>query len=121
MTSNALIAFALCFGAGPALCAVLLNLPGKVWALLMLAVAVVLMATMALSYQLAGQAGQLGSLVLLWLAWVLAVAMVALALRTKINDATARRWILILALLATTLPWFGLATAQIMVGHADDF
>ena len=115
MTQSTLIAFAVCFVGGPVLCALLLRLPGTVWALLTLAVCVVLSVTTALSYRLAGAEGHLTSLVLLWLSWVLAIAMVALALRSKIDNPTFRRWTLILALLATTLPWFGLATAQLMV------
>ena len=108
MTQSTLIAFAVCFVGGPVLCALLLRLPGTVWALLTLAVCVVLSVTTALSYRLAGTEGHLTSLVLLWLSWVL-------ALRSKIDNPTFRRWTLILALLATTLPWFGLATAQLMV------
>jgi hypothetical protein len=115
MTQGTLIAFAVCFLGGPALCAALLRLPGKVWALLSLAVSVVLSVTAALSYRLAGAEGHVSSLILLWLSWVLAIAMVALALRSKIENPTIRRWVLILALLATTLPWFGFATAQMMV------
>lgn len=115
MTQSALIAFAACFIGGPLICAVLLRLPERIWALLVLAVAVVLSVTMALSYRLADVDSHATSLVLLWLAWVLAVSMVALALRSKISNRKARRWVLILALLATTLPWFGLATAQMMV------
>ena len=115
MTQTTMFAFVLCFIGGLVLCAVLLRLPGKVWALLTLAICVVLGMTAALSYRLAGADGHLASLVLLWLSWVLAIAMVALALRGKIAAPGPRRWIMILALLATTLPWFGLATAQMMM------
>ena len=71
---------------------------------------------MLLALRLQAQAGGTGlvSLGSLWLAWISAVAMVAMALRRLAPTVSVRRWLTIGALLATTLPWFGLATAQLM-------
>ncbi len=112
MQGPVLIAFALSFIGGPLLCALVLRLPHKLWALVILGAGVVVSVTLALRWQ-TEQAAQ--SVVALWLAWVLAVAMVTMALRRRIAAPKTRRLVTILALLATTLPWFGLATARIMV------
>ena len=55
------------------------------------------------------------SLGLMWLSWVLAVAMVALTLHRHAGHAAPRRGVTIAGLLATPLPWFGLATARMMM------
>lgn len=102
--------FVACFGLGPALCALLLRLPPALPALLMLAAALALAMAGALRWQ--GERA-LASLGCLWLGWVLAVAMLALALLRRAPER--RRWVTVAALLATTLPWFGLATARAMV------
>ena len=112
MTQATILAFLASFVAGPALCALLLRLPAKVWMLALLAAGVGVAGLTALRLQAAGQA--MPSLALLWFAWVLAVAMVAMALRGRMPTPRARRWLTIIALLATTLPWFGLSTAQWM-------
>lgn len=105
-----ILGFLASFIAGPLLCALLLRLPPALWALLMLAAALGLATLGALRWQ--GERAAL-SLGCLWLAWVLAVAMLALALLRRLPDR--RRWVTVSALLATTLPWFGLATARLMV------
>lgn len=114
MTQPVIIAFLVTFVAGPALCALLLRLPSRVWSLGLLAIGVTVSGLGALRLQITGAPAHV-SLLLLWLAWVLGVAMMALALRTRIRNYRARRWLSVLALLATTLPWFGLATARLMV------
>ena len=114
MTQPVIIAFLVTFVAGPSLCALLLRLPSRFWSLGMLAIGVAASSLAALRLQATGGAASL-SLLLLWLAWVLGVTMTALALRARVLNYRARRWLTVLALLATTLPWFGLATARLMV------
>lgn len=110
MTHETLAAFILSFGAGPNLFAILMRLgPGI---LAPVALVVVMAAGGALWLQIHGSL--IGSLIALWLAWVLAVALVVMALRRRIGAGRARRWVTTLGLLTTTLPWFGLATAQMM-------
>ncbi len=112
--SPALIGFLVCFAVGPLICAALLRLPARTWVLLALSVSVVICVTLALRWRLAGGDQALISLVALWLAWVLAVAMVAQAFKARLRAPRQRRWLTVAALLSTTLPWFGLATAQMM-------
>lgn len=112
MASPSLIAFALSFVAGPLICALLLRLPHGIRTLLAIGLGVVISVTLALRLQMQAATA---SLVALWLAWVLAVAMVAMALRRRIEAPRPRRWVTVIAILATTLPWFGLATARLMV------
>lgn len=111
MSSSVIIAFVMTFGAGPLLCAGLLRLPSTLRVLLGLGAVVVVSMGIALWLELRAP---LTSLALLWLGWVSAVSMVAHALRRRITSRTARRWLTVIAILATTLPWFGLATAQMM-------
>ncbi len=114
MTQTTFLAFVATFVVGPLLCAAAMALPGRLAPLIGLAIGVVAAVTLALRWQLQGGPAQLWSLVALWLAWVLAVAMVARALQSRLDTPRARRILTILALLATTLPWFGLATARMM-------
>jgi hypothetical protein len=111
MTSAALIGFAITFILGPLICVGLLKLRSSVPVLLMLALEVV--AVMALALYLRDRM-PIPSLVFLWLGWVTAVAMLAHAFRRKLPGAEARRWITVIAALATTLPWFGLSVALMM-------
>ena len=113
MTGATLIAFVLSFVAGPLICAAALRLPEHISTLTVLALGMIGITAFGLTRQ--GDNPAL-SLTAMWLGWVLAVAMVALALRRRIIDPRARRLILILALLATTVPWFGLATARLIAG-----
>ncbi|MDJ0822024.1 MAG: hypothetical protein QNJ09_09495 [Paracoccaceae bacterium] len=116
METNTLIAFVVNFAGGPALCALLLRLPTRLWVLILLALGVIAAAAVAIWLQpRTGPTSLMGSLLTLWLAWVLAVALMAQALRRRIAHPVPRRWVTIIALLATTLPWFGLATARMMV------
>ncbi len=116
MEPTTLIAFAATFVGGPALCAILLRLPERLWVMIALAIGVVAASAAAIWLQArTGPSALLGSLAMLWLAWVLAVALLAHAVLRRISDPAPRRWVTVLTLLATTLPWFGLATARIMV------
>lgn len=112
MQPSVLAAFALSFVVGPALCALLLRLPSRLRVLLALAAGVVLPMAVALVLELRAP---LTSLALMWIGWVCACAMVGHALFRRLSGRRQRRWITLAAILATTLPWFGLATAQ-MVG-----
>ncbi len=115
MDRATLIAFGVTFVAGPALCALCLRLPPRPLSLALLAVGVVGAVSLALWLQVTGGLGQLWSVLAMWLAWVLAIAMVALAFRRRITGRNGRRWLTLIAILATTLPWFGMATARMMV------
>ena len=106
-----LVAFVVSFVGGPLLCAAFLRMPSSLGMLLGLAAGVAL--TMAVALWLEDR-DPLASLTALWLGWILAVAMVAHALFRRLGKK-ARRWVFVVALLATPLPWFGLAAAQMMV------
>lgn len=110
MSAPLLISFVGSFIAGPLLCSALLQLPRSVSTLIGLAAGVVVFMALALHFQGSREALSLG---LMWLGWVSAVAMVALAVQRRAPQT--RRWVTVIALLATTLPWFGLATARLMV------
>lgn len=110
MSAPLLISFVVCFIAGPLLCSALMQLPRRVSTLLAFSVGVI--GCMALALRLQDDRAAL-SLGFLWLGWVLAVAMVALSVMRRAPQT--RRWVTVIALLATTLPWFGLATARLMV------
>lgn len=115
MDTPTLIAFAITFVGGPIICAALLQLPARLWSIGGLAFLVGLAIVAANQMQKASDTVSYRPLAALWLAWVLGVAMVALALHRRITARNIRRWITLTAILATTLPWFGLATAQMMV------
>jgi hypothetical protein len=110
MTQAAVIGFAVSFVAGPVLCALLLRLRSSVAVLLALAAGVLV--SMACALWLEARA-PLTALALMWLGWILALAMVGHALYRRATPGT-RRWITLGAILATPLPWFGLAAAQLM-------
>ncbi|APX22820.1 MAG: hypothetical protein CML50_07160 [Rhodobacteraceae bacterium] len=113
MSREALAVFGACFLAGPLLFALLLRVGPSRALLLSLAPGVMATALLALALQNTGAA--LVSLGLMWLSWVLAVAMVALTLHRHAGHAAPRRGVTIAGLLATPLPWFGLATARMMM------
>ena len=114
MSPAVVLAFLTAFVAGPALCAALLRLPARAPVLALLAGGVAVSSLAALRWQALGDP-PLIPLGLFWLGWVLAISMVAIAVRDRLIDPEARRWTTVLALLSTTLPWFGLATARTMV------
>jgi hypothetical protein len=112
MANPALTVFLVAFVAGPLLAALLLRLPSRVPVLLAFSGGVFL--TMGAALVLQGRS-TLGSMFALWLGWVLAVVMMAHAFRRRMPSAFSRRWTAVGALLASALPWFGLAVAQMMV------
>ncbi len=112
MTVNpTFLAFAAAFGAGPAIYAVLLRLTPHRLTLLLLGggVAVAIVAAFALLGQ-----RPIVSLLSLWLAWVFAISLLVLALRRRALLPRTLRTSFVTGLLATTLPWFGLATARMV-------
>ncbi len=111
MTWPVVGAFLVTFVAGPLLCAGLLRLPSTLRVLAGLAMAVVVGMGAALWLE---PRAPLPSRLRRWAGWVTAVAMVGHALYRRLEGRRARRWITVIAILATTLPWFGLATARLM-------
>lgn len=111
MTGIVLAAFVISFVVGPVLCAVFLKLPSTVVVLVSMAALVV--APMAVALWLETRA-PIASLTLMWLGWVAACAMVGHAFLRRLDGPRLRRWITVTAILSTTLPWFGLATARLM-------
>lgn len=62
-----------------------------------------------------GAAGQaLVPLAALWLAWIAVLALCMLAIRARVQDGATLRWAHAIGAMATTLPWFGLYTAQMV-------
>lgn len=115
MDSNIIIAFAVNFVVGPVICVLLMRLPAR--PLIILGMGVGMAAAIFAADRLTEQNG-LGAflpLALLWLAWILGVSMMALALRRRFSAPRHRRRITLIAILATTLPWFGLATALTLI------
>lgn len=53
-------------------------------------------------------------ILIIWLAWVAGLAMGTLALRRIDPSARMRRWTRIIGTLSTTVPWFGLAAADLV-------
>lgn len=113
MTRELLLAFAFCFAIGPLLFRMLIAAEGSPARILLLAAAVVVSTVSALWLQVQGL--DLASLLLLWLGWVIALTIVALALFRRLPAPRIRRWVTVAGLLATTIPWFGLATARMMI------
>ncbi|GGG78147.1 hypothetical protein GCM10011415_28880 [Salipiger pallidus] len=113
MSRETVIVFVLCFIAGPLLFALIVQLGRSLALLLAAALGTVMAAVAALVLQADGHAAL--SLLTLWLAWVLAVSALAIALRRRVAPSGPRRWVTIAGLLATTLPWFGLALARTML------
>ena len=50
-----------------------------------------------------------------WLSWIVVLAYCALALQFRIESRPARKIIFAIGAMSTTLPWFGLYAAQLMV------
>ncbi len=57
-----------------------------------------------------------GGIVLIWFGWIGVLAFVALALRQNDPSVKMRRWTAIIGAMGTTVPWFGLASANMMQG-----
>ena len=112
MRVSPIIAFLLSVVAVPAICALLLRLPPHPATSASLGLGAALATAGALA--LLARSGALPARALIWLGWLLAVAMAAQALRGRMPGPRARRALTVAALIATTVPWFGLATAEMM-------
>lgn len=58
--------------------------------------------------------GGLGVILLIWLAWIVVLALVLLAIRSRALPPHTKRLAYGVTAAATTLPWFGLYTAQMI-------
>jgi drug/metabolite transporter (DMT)-like permease len=72
----------------------------------------------ALRY-LSGDWGQdplvtLAGIALIWVAWIAILAFMAQTFRQQDRRPAMRRWTTVIGALATTIPWFGLASARMM-------
>ena len=106
-----LFAFVACFVAGPLIYSALVRVaavPGAIGALCVAGIASVVSA-FALRQPMPGL-----SLTCLWLAWVLVISLFVLTLRRRLTSVKVWRASFVTGLFATTLPWFGLATAQLV-------
>ena len=50
----------------------------------------------------------------IWIAWIAILAFVTQMLRKNEPSNLVKRWTAVIGALATTIPWFGLASAQMM-------
>lgn len=55
----------------------------------------------------------LGTILLLWLGWVSLLALITQVLRSRNHSGRMRRWSGVMGAICTTVPWFGLAAANI--------
>jgi drug/metabolite transporter (DMT)-like permease len=56
----------------------------------------------------------LAGIALIWIAWIAILAFVAQTFRQQDPRPAMRRWTMVIGALATTIPWFGLASARMM-------
>ncbi len=119
--SGALVsAFGLTFVGGPLLFAALLKAKSRppIIALLASVIIVLMLLAMQQLAQFQQHSADLGAfrpLVFLWLAWIVAIAMMVIALRPRMPTDWAQRRLFLIGLLSTTVPWFGLTAAQMVV------
>jgi len=55
-------------------------------------------------------------IMMLWIGWVMVLTLCVLALRARLPDPVVSKAAFTLGAMATTLPWFGLYTAQMIDG-----
>lgn len=56
----------------------------------------------------------LAGIALIWVAWIAILVFVAQTFRQQYPRPVMRRWSAVVGALATTIPWFGLASARMM-------
>jgi hypothetical protein len=56
----------------------------------------------------------LAGIALIWIAWIAILAFVAQNFRQQDPRPAMRHWTIVIGALATTIPWFGLASARMM-------
>lgn len=113
-----LVLFIMAFVIGPALFFALDRVAGRHWPLALVA-AVLILASFVLR-----SAAKLTfefdvvrtflSVMFIWLAWVLVMVLAARALRHVASSPRAKRLVRVAGAMATTVPWFGFAAAQMM-------
>ncbi|MCT4609513.1 MAG: hypothetical protein N4A70_09930 [Pelagimonas sp.] len=113
MNQSVVVAFALCFAVGPVLCALALRLPARAKTIGLLAGAVIALVVWGVEIK---ESQPMSMLFAFWLAWVVGIALVTLALRHHARDRQLKRLLMVLGILATTMPWFGMATATSLMG-----
>ena len=111
MNTASLIAFGMCFCVGPMIYALLVRAPAQGRTFVPLAIAVVASITGALVLRQISPVWSLGGL---WLAWVLVLSLFVLGLQRRLRSRSAWRVTFVMGLLATTMPWYGLATARMV-------
>jgi len=111
MTDSQFWAFAVTFLAGPFIYLMLVRTQTP---LVLLPLALATLGSTGAAFALS-KSQPIWSLGSLWLAWVLTVTLLVLALKQRLTQPRAWRACFVIGLLATTLPWFGLAAAQMMV------
>ncbi|QFT91290.1 hypothetical protein FIU86_00420 [Roseovarius sp. THAF9] len=110
--------FAIGFLAGPVIFWVLAKqTPTRAYVTALWAVSVALIFAAFALRQWGGELGAYGALavvLLVWLAWITVLSLVMLAIRTRTLPPRTRRIAYGATAAATTLPWFGLYTAQMI-------
>jgi len=56
----------------------------------------------------------IAGIALIWTAWIAILVFVAQSFRQQYPRPAIRRWTTVIGALATTIPWFGLASARMM-------
>lgn len=111
--------FLISFVAGPAIFWMLARLRPSRGYFVTLWIASAVLAGAALSLpRLLGESMTTGVavIILFWLGWIMVIALCVLAARTRLTDGTSTRLAFMIGAMGTTLPWFGLYTAQ-MIGR----
>ncbi len=111
MTPALITAFVLCFVVGPMIYAIIFRRPLTKALIAALAISVV---ALLLFSNLFKSTTPSAALLCMWVSWVLAITLVVRALYTRLRTQSTRRWTYIAGMIATTAPWFGLATAKMM-------
>lgn len=120
ITVELALAFVVVFCAGPAIYALAMrrHAPRGWFALVAILIGGLAMAAFSLravTSPIWGLPPALVMLGFLWLAWVLVIVFCAQAFLQVAGDRQMARGVYIGGLLATTLPWFGLATARMVL------
>ncbi len=114
--------FLVFFVGGPMIFRTLIRATPTSNALRFLAVLTILCAVIGLILRYSFTDGGMGlwlsgfSVLLFWMAWIGVLAYTAQILRRSDQSARMRRWTAIIGALGTTVPWFGLASANLING-----
>ncbi|MGC1495472.1 MAG: hypothetical protein WA790_06660 [Sulfitobacter sp.] len=115
--------FLVFFVGGPFIFSIMTKVPPTTNALRFLAIVTVFSAVAGLMLRYAvGDTGGMGlwstgfSVLLIWIAWIGVLAFAVQTLRRNDSSIRMRRWTAIIGALGTTVPWFGLASANLING-----